>query len=129
MALTQPLVSLGLLIVLTLGAGYGGYKLLSLVVPSERTPVKMSRFEAGNIPTGLGRIWFPLQYYGYLLIYTTIEPIIVLLFLIAYAPFYNNFIEFRNLFVVVGSFIVLVYPVLYYSIKQINVVLNWVLNR
>lgn len=129
MSLVQPLLALGLPIVIILVAGYGGYKLISLIVPHEYSPLKVSRFEAGNVPSGEGRLWFPLQYYGYLLIYTTIEPIVVLLFVIASAPFYHNFILFRNLVFILSSFIILVYPVIYYAISQVNIIINWELRR
>jgi len=129
MALTQAFLAFGLPIVIFLGAGYGGYKIISLIVPSEPNPVKVSRFEAGNIPTGEGRLWFPLQYYGYLLVYTTLEPLIVFLFLVASADYTSNFTLFRNLSAVIGTFIVVLYPILNYAIRQINIVLNWELRR
>lgn len=126
MALTQALIALGLPLVLFLLAGYGGYKILSLVVPNEYNPVKVSRFEAGNIPYGEGRLWFPLQYYGYVLIYTSIEPIIVLLFAIAEASYSQSFLLFRNLLIIIGSSIVILYPILYYAVKQVNTIENWI---
>ena len=61
--------------------------------------------------------------------YTTLEPIVVLLFVAAAVPFYNNFTLFRNLLIVVGSFLVLMYPVLYYAIRQINMITYWGLRR
>jgi len=125
MALTQALLAFGLPLILFLLAGYGGYKILSMVVPSEYNPVKVSRFEAGNIPYGEGRLWFPLQYYGYILIYTSIEPIVVLFFAIAEAAYSSSFILFRNLLIIVLSSIVILYPILYYAVKQVNIIENW----
>ncbi|WP_338600146.1 NADH-quinone oxidoreductase subunit A [Sulfolobus tengchongensis] len=129
MSLTQAILTFGIPIVVFLAAGYGGYKFLSLVVPSKPNPLKVSRFEAGNIPTGLGRLWFPLQYYGYLLVYTTLEPIIILLLPVAYSDYYSSMTAFRNLLLIVVVFIVLLYPILYYSIRQINVLNYWEMRR
>jgi NADH-quinone oxidoreductase subunit A len=129
MSIVQSLVAFGLPSILTLALGYGGYKIISLMVPHNPTPLKISRFEAGNVPYGEGRLWFPLQYYGYLLMYVTIEPILILLFAIASAPLLGNFILFRNLMIIIGSFIVLIYPVMYYSITQINMIENWELRQ
>ncbi|QKQ99493.1 NAD(P)H-quinone oxidoreductase subunit 3 [Metallosphaera tengchongensis] len=129
MTYIQAALSFGLPFVLVLLAGYGTYKLLSLALPNNPNPLKTSRFEAGNIPTGEGRLWFPLQYYGYLLVYTTLEPIVVLLFIVAAVPFYNNFTLFRNLIIVAGSFLILMYPILYYAIKQIDTLTYWGLRR
>lgn len=127
MTLTQALLAFGLPVILFLLAGYGGYKILSLVVPSEYNPVKVSRFEAGNIPYGEGRLWFPLQYYGYILVYTSIEPIIVLLFAIAEAAYDTSFILFRNFLIIILASIVILYPILYYAIKQVNTIEYWLL--
>ena len=129
MTYTQAVLSFGLPFILVLLGAYGTYKLLELVMPRNPNPLKTARFEAGNIPTGEGRLWFPLQYYGYLLVYTTLEPIVVLLFVAAAVPFYNNFTLFRNLLIVVGSFLVLMYPVLYYAIRQIDMITYWGLRR
>jgi len=123
MALTQALLAFGLPLILFLLAGYGGYKFLSLVVPSEYNPVKVSRFEAGNIPYGEGRLWFPLQYYGYVLIYTSLEPIVVLFFAIAEAAY--STLLFRNFLIIILSSIVILYPILYYAVKQVNIIENW----
>ncbi|EHP68807.1 NADH:ubiquinone oxidoreductase subunit 3 (chain A) [Metallosphaera yellowstonensis MK1] len=129
MTLVQASLSFGLPFILVLAGGYGTYKLLSLIVPHNPNPIKNSRFEAGNIPTGEGRLWFPLQYYGYLLVYTTLEPIVIILFLASAVPFYGSSLLFRNLLIVVGSFLVIMYPILYYTIKQVDQILNWELRR
>ncbi|BAB67322.1 MULTISPECIES: NADH-quinone oxidoreductase subunit A [Sulfurisphaera] len=127
MALTQALLAFGLPVILFLIAGYGGYKILSMVVPSEYNPVKVSRFEAGNIPYGEGRLWFPLQYYGYVLVYTSIEPIVVLFFAISEAAYTTSFILFRDLLILILSSIVILYPILYYAVKQVNTIEYWLL--
>jgi len=129
MAFTQAMLAFGLPTILFLLAGYGGYKILSLAVEGKFNPLKVSRFEAGNIPFGEGRLWYPLQYYGYLLVYTSIEPIIVILLAIAEASYYSSFILFRNLLILITSTIVLLYPVLYYAVKQINVIEYWLMRR
>jgi NADH-quinone oxidoreductase subunit A len=129
MAFTQAMFAFGLPTILFLLAGYGGYKILSLAVEGKFNPLKVSRFEAGNIPFGEGRLWYPLQYYGYLLVYTSIEPIIVVLLAIAEASYYSSFILFRNLLILLTSTIVLLYPVLYYAVKQVNVIEYWLMRR
>ena len=129
MAFTQAILAFGLPLVLFLAAGYGGYKVLSLAVEGKFNPLKVSRFEAGNIPFGEGRLWFPLQYYGYLLVYTSIEPIIVLLFSISEASYFTSFMLFRNLLIIVFTTITVLYPVLYYAVKQVNIIQYWLIRR
>ncbi|BCU69332.1 NADH-quinone oxidoreductase subunit A [Stygiolobus caldivivus] len=129
MAFTQAILAFGLPLILFLAAGYGGYKILSLAVEGRFNPIKVSRFEAGNIPFGEGRLWFPLQYYGYLLVYTSIEPIIVLLFSISEASYFTSLVLFRNLLIIVLTTIAVLYPVLYYAIKQVNIIQYWLIRR
>jgi len=129
MSFTQAILGFGIPIVAFLAAGYGLYKFLLLILPSKPNPLKVSRFEAGNIPTGLGRLWFPLQYYGYLLLYVILEPIIVLLLQIAFSDYYTTLVAFRDLLLIIVLFIVLMYPVLYYAIKQINLLYQWEMRR
>jgi len=64
-----------------------------------------------------------------LLVYTSIEPIIVILLAIAEASYYSSFILFRNLLILITSTIVLLYPVLYYAVKQVNVIEYWLMRR
>jgi len=126
MTLTQPIVAFGVTIVVILAVGYGGYKFLSVALQGRPSPLKTARFEAGNIPTGEGRLWFPLQYYGYLLVYTSLEPIIVLLFigssvLTVQASYY--------LLLVIGVLAAVLYPIVNYAVRQINVLSYWELRR
>jgi NADH-quinone oxidoreductase subunit A len=126
LSLTQSVLGLGIPVVLILIVGVGAYKLLSTILPSSPSPLKFHRFEAGNIPTGEGHLWFPLQYYGYLLVYTSIEPILVLLLIAStveitsvYSPLYYKLLG------IVGATIALLYPTVYYVVKQINRLERW----
>lgn len=130
MGFTQPLVALGLPFISVLLAGIGGYKFLNLIVPKSDNPVKFDRFEAGNIPTGEGRLWYPLQYYGYLLVYTSIEPILTILFLAS--PLYfsiDTFTITEKFYVIIGAMIAVLYPTLSYVIKQVNDISQWEFRR
>ena len=42
-------------------------------------PVKVMRFEAGNVPVGPVRSILPMQYIGFLLMFLSVEPIVALL--------------------------------------------------
>lgn len=46
-----------------------------------KDPLKDARYEAGNPPHGKARSWIPMQYYGYLILFLALEPILVLLYL------------------------------------------------
>lgn len=46
---------------------------------------KFDRYEAGNPPFGRARGLFPMQYYPYLIIFLTVEPVLIYLFLVMMA--------------------------------------------
>lgn len=68
-------------VVVGVGIGILGYTIGRLVTPSEYSHVKVRRYEAGNPPTGRARGWFSMQYYAYLIVFLTVEPILVYSFL------------------------------------------------
>jgi len=80
---------------------------------------KRSRFESGNPPVGRARGFFVMQYYPYLLMFSSLEPFVVLLVFIFFTP---------NIWLVtyflVSSFILLM-PVLYYVYKQAGDIDLW----
>ncbi|BCU67449.1 NADH dehydrogenase subunit A [Sulfolobales archaeon HS-7] len=128
MSLTQPILALGLPFILILAIGLTGYKFLSDSLKGDPSPVKLDRFEAGNIPTGEGRMWYPLQYYGYLLIYTSIEPILTILFLISPIVYATSQILAKFYLIIVAT-IAILYPTIYYCIKQVDTLYQWVFRR
>ena len=50
------------------------------------TGVKVSRFEAGNVPVGLQKWTLPMQYIGFMIMFMAFEPILVLLLLFSATP-------------------------------------------
>ncbi|OGD45832.1 hypothetical protein A3K70_04645 [Candidatus Bathyarchaeota archaeon RBG_16_48_13] len=65
-----------------LGAGLLSYAISRLVAPPKHSTIKEARFEAGNPPSKRGRGWFTMQYYAYLVVFLTVEPIFFYLFLL-----------------------------------------------
>ncbi|MEM0377643.1 MAG: NADH-quinone oxidoreductase subunit A [Thermofilum sp.] len=73
-------------ITLALGLLAGSLVLL-LARILERGPggrFKRARYEAGNPPSGEAKARLPFQYYGYVLLYLSVEPLMVLFFLTTY---------------------------------------------
>jgi NADH-quinone oxidoreductase subunit A len=69
------------LIIIGIGTGVLGYVISKLVSISRSEPHKELRYECGNMPQGRARGWFIMQYFAYLIIFLTIEPIIILFFI------------------------------------------------
>ncbi|HID17500.1 TPA: hypothetical protein EYP26_04315 [Candidatus Bathyarchaeota archaeon] len=74
--------SIAITFLLGVGAGALGYLISRLITPRRRYPLKVRRFEAGNPPHGRSRGMFVMQYYAYLIVFLTIEPIVIYLFMI-----------------------------------------------
>ena len=79
---TYTLIAFVLALIGGLAAGLIGYAISRLVAPSKDYPMKYERFEAGNPPTKKGRGWFTMQYYAYLVVFLTVEPVFIYLFLL-----------------------------------------------
>jgi NADH-quinone oxidoreductase subunit A len=79
---TYTLIAFVLALIGGLAAGLIGYAVSRLVAPSKDYPMKYERFEAGNPPTKKGRGWFTMQYYAYLVVFLTVEPVFIYLFLL-----------------------------------------------
>ena len=80
---------------LAAGVGFGivGYVISRLVAPPKPLPMKNERFECGNPPTNQGRGQLTMQYYAYLVVFLTVEPVFIYSFLLlmdAHQAFFNT---------------------------------------
>jgi NADH-quinone oxidoreductase subunit A len=70
---------------IALTLGLGGtllvYVISRMITPFKKFKMKRERFECANPPSGKARGWFMMQYYCYLIIFLTIEPIMIFFFL------------------------------------------------
>ncbi|MCE4617418.1 MAG: NADH-quinone oxidoreductase subunit A [Desulfurococcales archaeon] len=51
-----------------------------------RQPLKYERYEAGNPPSGKAKVALSMQYFGYLVTFLALEPIVVLSFIVLSSP-------------------------------------------
>ncbi|MCS7102747.1 MAG: NADH-quinone oxidoreductase subunit A [Candidatus Korarchaeum sp.] len=72
--------SLGL--ILGLGIGIIGILLGKIISPFKEFPRKRERYECANPPRGRARGLLMMQYYPYLILFLTIEPIMIYSFLL-----------------------------------------------
>ena len=84
-------------------------------------PYKRERYEAGNPPSGVARRWYPIQYYGYLIIFLAFEPILALLFLL---PYYAALSPARTLMIVAATMAISL-PPLYYGLSHSRRIELW----
>jgi len=83
------------------------------ISPEIEYVMKRERFESGNPRSGRSRGFFIMQYYPFLLMFSSLEPLIVLLVFILISPH-----ELLNLitYAVLVSFIIIL-PILYFAYK------------
>ncbi|WP_292000041.1 NADH-quinone oxidoreductase subunit A [Caldivirga sp.] len=80
-------------------------------------PVKVMRFEAGNVPVGPVRSTLPMQYVGFLLMFLTVEPIAALLLALSIAftsPFNMGYVLLFITFIVTYS------PLIYVAYNDVK---------
>ncbi|MCK4476405.1 MAG: hypothetical protein KAU16_06730 [Methanophagales archaeon] len=64
-------------------------KIWPIYHPSE---VKLSRWEAGNIPIRLPKYTLPMQYFGFMFMFMAVEPILVILLVFSAYPTPNFYL-------------------------------------
>ncbi len=74
-------VTFSLGITLGLGIGIIGILLGRVISPSKTFPKKRERYECANPPRGRARGLLMMQYYPYLILFLTVEPIMIYSFL------------------------------------------------
>ena len=95
----NTLIAFVLALLAGVGAGITGYIISKIVAPPKPYPMKYERFESANPPTKRGRGWFTMEYYAYLVIFLTVEPVFIYLFLLlmeAHTP--GSFVTVASLF-------------------------------
>jgi len=115
-----------LAVIISLGMFVGvlGYVVSRLITPRKEYPSKFERFEAGNPPCGRARGFFVMQYYAYLIIFLTVEPIAIYFFIII-IDMYSNFFSII-LFSILTLFLI---PPLIFGLNEARKMRLWVLKR
>jgi NADH-quinone oxidoreductase subunit A len=75
------LVTFSIGLILGIGLGIVGIALGKIISPSRDFPKKRERYECANPPVGRARGLLMMQYYPFLLLFLTIEPIMIYSFL------------------------------------------------
>lgn len=82
----SPSSTLALTLLLGIVAGLLVVVLALILVEGPEGKFKRKRYEAGNPPSGEAKTQLPYQYYGYLLLYLTVEPLLAFLYLYPGVP-------------------------------------------
>lgn len=59
-----------------------------LLAPSKPNPVKLSTYECGEVPVGIGHPRFVVQYFAYAIIFTIFDVLVT--FLLVFSPLYGH---------------------------------------
>lgn len=77
------IIIIGALIVVSLVID-GAILVLSKILPRyKKSEIKILRYEAGNIPIRNPKKRIPMQYFGYMYMFMAVEPVIILLLVLA----------------------------------------------
>lgn len=79
---TNTLIAFVLALAGGIGFGAVGYATSRLAAPPKPLPLKNERFDCGNLPTPHGRGQLTMQYYAYLVVFLTVEPVFIYWFLL-----------------------------------------------
>lgn len=77
----EVVITFSLGITIGIGLGIIGFILGKLLSPAKEYPRKRERYECANPPRGRARGLFMMQYYPYLILFLTLEPIMIYSFL------------------------------------------------
>ncbi|RLG47828.1 MAG: hypothetical protein DRO06_02255 [Thermoproteota archaeon] len=72
-----PAAAVAVALALGVGIGLIGYALGRFLSPSREFPRKRRRYECGNPPAGRARGILVVQYYPYLIVFLTVEPVLI----------------------------------------------------
>ena len=89
----------------------------------KKEPYKKIPFESSNPPRGVGKARVPFQYFGYLIMFLTVEPAVVILTFIATSP--HTFTFKSILFYVI--MVVIFTPLLAYAAHESKRIKEWIL--
>ena len=118
------IITLAVIILLGLAVGIFGYVISRLITPRKDYPYKFERFEAGNPPHGRARGFFVMQYYAYLIIFLTVEPIVMFFFIIM-MDMHSSFFSIILFSILILSLI----PPLVFGLNEAKKVEIWALKK
>ncbi|MCW7075794.1 NADH-quinone oxidoreductase subunit A [Methanosarcinales archaeon] len=85
---------------------------LSKILPTYHlSDLKVSRWEAGNLPVPAPKSLLPMEYLGYMFIFMAVEPVVVAILVLSAVPALNFIILLALSFV-------LIVPAIYVGIKS-----------
>jgi len=119
----DAIIVIGTALIIGFLVGLVGLIIGRIVSPSREYPLKRERFEAGNPPKGRARGWFAMQYYPYLIVFLTIEPIIVYSYLFLMVA-HNLIVEAATIF---GLIILMIIPPLIFGLDSARRVREWLI--
>ena len=103
---------IALLAILTLLIPVIAYYLTKAISPEIEYFMKRERFESGNPRSGRSRGYFIMQYYPYLLMFTSLEPLVVLMIFVLTSRGYITSVLY-----ILGAGLLVILPVIYLAYR------------
>jgi len=100
------IIVIGALIFISLFIDVAILILAKILPKANPTEIKISRYEAGNIPIRNPKYKLPMQYFGFMFMFMAAEPVIVLLLLFSVYPG-------TSFYILLAISFVLLFPAIY----------------
>gem|GEM_PF-836685 len=121
--LEQPYIGVLIVLALSIIGSLIGFIACYFIAPKRPSIVKERRFEAGNPPTGPPKTRLAMQYLGFVLLLTTVEPIIVITTILIVGA-----LGLANAWLIIGIAIVLSIIAVYFAYRYSITIREWMLD-
>ncbi len=118
---TTTIIAYGVLPILVAGLLLITVALLAFIRRPRPEGIKFERWESGHLSPGQARVKVGFQYFGFLIMFAAIEPVVITLLIISAS---SRFAVESNALIVLAS-ILIVLPILLFTLKQAKETRYW----
>ena len=115
------IIAYGVLPLLVAGLLLATVAILAYIRKPKPEGIKFERWESGHIVKGPARVKVGFQYFGFLIMFAALEPVVITLLIISPA---SRFAVENHVLIILASLLI-VLPILVFTLKQAREVRYW----